>query len=212
MPNLQSPHGVGRADSAILHFRAERTVTRREKVRERPRQSQGQRPGLRPLRAQSPKRRGGRRGGLPPLGGGGRETGASSVLGAPPARLLCAGPGPRVQRKRARPRGSGGSGANPGPPSPARTAPLTHSPRPAAGAEGAARRQLGPAIHPAGTGAGGSAPLAAVARGRSRMRRRSALSGARPGRRRCEHSALGGGLRPGAQWVPVLPRSHQLGW
>lgn len=88
-------------------------------------------------------------------------------------------------------------------PPPERPSPLTHSPRPAARAEGAtSQKQGGPAVRRAAIGAGGSAPPAAAACGRSRTRRRSALSGSRPALLRGEP---GRGLE-----TPSLPRDWVL--
>lgn len=196
--------------------------------KQRPAPSRGQRPGLRPpaspsspsSQRQFPKggagggRSAGRRA-LQPWGRGWR--GDKRVFAArrspglgPPFR-----PGPRVRRTRARPRGSAHE-ADAGQtaaqtlarPSPARPVPLTHYPRPAAGAEGGAGPRQGPAVHRA-------APARAEVRrglwprvaalGRAGGPRSVMLGPAWPGRV--------GGLRTGCrrslgpQWVPVCPRS-----
>lgn len=89
---------------------------------------------------------------------------------------------------------------------PARPAPLTHSPRPAAGAEGDTGPHRGPAVRGAATGAGGSMPLAVSARGRSRTRRRSALSGAHPALQRPEsRHRLETPSRPRSGALPSFP-------
>lgn len=156
---------------------------------------------------------------LPPQG----RTRRVSAPGVSPAWALCAGPGPRVggERARARPGGPAhtaaaweAAAAQPlARPPPARPSPLTHSPRPAARAEGATgQKQGGPAVRRAAIGAGGSAPPAASACGRSRTRRRSALSGSRP-------ALLRGGSRRGLEtpslplWGPLLlPCPPQFSW
>lgn len=138
-----------------------------ERQTERPRPSQGQKPGLRLLASPGspqvnvnlPKEgwaaAGARGGGEFPPGVGGRQ-GASSLPGAPRAWVLQAGLGPRVRRKRARRRGPAhtadarqAAAQTLARPSPARPVPLTHSPRPATGAQGGAGPRQGPAVHAA---------------------------------------------------------------
>lgn len=173
MPTLPSPSGAGRADTASLHFRDEKSVT--PEMSERPRQSQGQRPGLQPLASQaSPpiqhqcsKRRGGRRqerrATEAPVWGWG-WTRRVLFPGAP-------GPGSSAPVPARESAGSAPSATSAGAwgasaaqtlarPPPAHPAPLTHSPRPAARAEGGAGPQRGPAVHWDTTRAGGSAPPA----------------------------------------------------
>ncbi|XP_034498096.1 translation initiation factor IF-2-like [Ailuropoda melanoleuca] len=94
-----------------------------------------------------------------------------------------------------------GGGADPGPP--LSGAPCPTHPLPEARDRSPGRRR--PAARPSrprgGAGAGGSAPRAVTACGRSRTRRRSALGGARPGRA----ARVGSPMIAGALLSPLGP-------
>ena len=138
------------------------------------------------------QRRGGR--GLPPWGGGGGggggvedRLGASSFPGAPRAWVLHSGPalesGGSAPARAARPtrRTRTDGGADPGPPLSGAPRPTHPLPEARGRSRGRRRPAARPSRPPGGAGAGGSAPRAVAACGRSRMRRRSALGGAGPG-------------------------------